>query len=111
LSQVVIGFTLVALGTSLPELVTSIQSQRRGQSDLVVGNLLGSNMFNGLIGGAVIGFAGGVPARSAVVLVVAMLASACLAWALLRRGLALTRAEGVILAVSYLTVVPLLVSA
>ena len=38
-SQIVIGFTLVALGTSLPELVTTVAAQRRGESDLVVGNL------------------------------------------------------------------------
>ncbi|HZX04470.1 sodium:calcium antiporter, partial [Kribbella sp.] len=53
--QVIIGFTLVALGTSLPELVTTVQAQRRGESDLVVGNLFGSNLFNSLVGGAVVG--------------------------------------------------------
>src|SRR5690349_10643960 len=37
--SLVIGFTLVAFGTSLPELVTTIQAQRRGESDLVIGNL------------------------------------------------------------------------
>src|SRR5256885_566322 len=51
MSDAVIGFTLVALGTSLPELVTAIQAQRRGESDLLIGNLLGSNLFNSLIGG------------------------------------------------------------
>jgi cation:H+ antiporter len=110
-SQVVIGFTLVALGTSLPELVTSVQAQRRGESDLVIGNLFGSNLFNSLVGGAVIGFADPVPARSGVALVVVMVATAALAWALLRRGLTLTRVEGVLLVVAYLTVIPLLVSA
>jgi len=44
-SQIVIGFTVVALGTSVPELVTTIAAQRRGESDLVVGNLFGSNLF------------------------------------------------------------------
>jgi cation:H+ antiporter len=39
--QIVIGFTLDALGTSLPELVTAIQAQRPGETDLVVGNLFG----------------------------------------------------------------------
>ena len=64
-SQLVIGLTIVALGTSLPELVTTIAAQRRGESDLVVGNLFGSNLFNSLAGGAVIGFATGtwVPTR------------------------------------------------
>ena len=41
----VIGFAVVAIGTSLPELMTSIQAQRCGDTDLVVGNLLGSNLF------------------------------------------------------------------
>src|SRR5438477_580567 len=56
-SQALIGFTVVALGTSLPELVTAIQAQRRNDSDLLVGNLLGSNLFNSLAGGALVGLA------------------------------------------------------
>jgi cation:H+ antiporter len=43
-----VGATLVAIGTSLPELVTVVQSARRRESDLIVGNLLGSNLFNAL---------------------------------------------------------------
>jgi cation:H+ antiporter len=42
----VIGLTLVALGTSLPELAASIQSARRGKIDFVTGNIIGSNIFN-----------------------------------------------------------------
>ena len=42
----VIGLTLTALGTSLPELVTSIQSARKGKGQFVIGNILGSNIFN-----------------------------------------------------------------
>jgi cation:H+ antiporter len=45
-SQAVIGLTLVALGTSLPELVTGVVAALRGQSDLAVGNIVGSNIFN-----------------------------------------------------------------
>lgn len=44
--ETVIGLTLVAIGTSLPELVTSIIAARRGQSGLALGNVLGSNVFN-----------------------------------------------------------------
>jgi cation:H+ antiporter len=110
-SQVVIGFTLVALGTSLPELVTSIQAQRRGESDLVVGNLFGSNLFNSLVGGAVIGFADRTgAARAGVVLVLVMIVTAGLAWLLLSRGLRLTRFEGVVLVAAYASVLPLLLS-
>ncbi len=43
-----IGMTLVAVGTSLPELATSIAGVRRNENDLVVGNVLGSNLFNAL---------------------------------------------------------------
>jgi cation:H+ antiporter len=49
-----IGFTLVAIGTSLPELVTAIAAARKGETELILGNLLGSNIFNSLaVGGAV----------------------------------------------------------
>ena len=51
-SEAVIGLTIVAVGTSLPELVTSVIAARRGQSDLAFGNVLGSNLFNllGILG-------------------------------------------------------------
>ena len=52
LSQTVIGLTLVAVGTSLPELATSIIAATRGRSDVALGNILGSNIFNlaGIVG-------------------------------------------------------------
>ena len=45
-SEVVIGLTVVAIGTSLPELVTALIATSRGQSDLAMGNVVGSNIFN-----------------------------------------------------------------
>lgn len=45
-SEAVIGLTLVAGGTSLPELATSIVAARKGQSDIAIGNVVGSNLFN-----------------------------------------------------------------
>jgi cation:H+ antiporter len=45
-SELVIGLTIVAVGTSLPELVTSIVASLRGQRDIAVGNVVGSNLFN-----------------------------------------------------------------
>ena len=47
-SELVIGLTIVALGTSLPELAASIAGVRKGEPDLVIGNVIGSNLFNSL---------------------------------------------------------------
>ena len=49
LSEALIGLTVVALGTSLPELVTSIVAAKKGESDIAVGNVVGSNIFNILL--------------------------------------------------------------
>lgn len=46
LSQTLIGLTIVALGTSLPELVTSVVASKKGENDLALGNVVGSNIFN-----------------------------------------------------------------
>ena len=46
MSERFIGLTIVALGTSLPELVTSITAARRGKADIAIGNIVGSNIFN-----------------------------------------------------------------
>lgn len=46
LSERFIGLTIVALGTSLPELFTSVSAARKGKSDIAIGNIVGSNMFN-----------------------------------------------------------------
>ena len=54
-SDLIIGLTVVAVGTSLPELASSIMAARKNEHDLVVGNILGSNLFNTL---AVVGLAG-----------------------------------------------------
>lgn len=49
ISELVIGLTIVALGTSLPELVISVGSALKGSSGLALGNVIGSNIFNGLL--------------------------------------------------------------
>lgn len=49
ISEAVIGLTIVAIGTSMPELVTSIIAAKRGNADLAVGNILGSNIMNILV--------------------------------------------------------------
>lgn len=54
-SDLIIGLTIVAVGTSLPELASSVIAARKGEHDLALGNILGSNLFNTL---AVVGIAG-----------------------------------------------------
>jgi cation:H+ antiporter len=56
-SDLIIGLTIVALGTSLPELASSIAAVRKGEHDIAFGNVLGSNLFNTL---AVVGIAGAI---------------------------------------------------
>ncbi len=46
LSQTLIGLTIVAMGTSLPELVTSVVAAKKGENDMAMGNVIGSNIFN-----------------------------------------------------------------
>ena len=46
MSERFIGLTIVALGTSLPELVTSVTAARKGNADIAIGNIVGSNIFN-----------------------------------------------------------------
>ncbi|TFH75043.1 calcium/sodium antiporter [Gammaproteobacteria bacterium LSUCC0112] len=56
-SDLIIGLTIIAIGTSLPELASSVIAARKGEHDMVVGNILGSNIFNTL---AVVGIAGAI---------------------------------------------------
>jgi len=64
LSETVIGLTLVAIGTSLPELATTVMAALRRQADVALGNVIGSNMFNllGIIG--VASLVGPIPVES-----------------------------------------------
>lgn len=67
-SNLVVGLTVVAIGTSLPELATSIIAARRGERDLAVGNVVGSNVFNvGLVLGLPALLSGGVPVPDAAI--------------------------------------------
>lgn len=56
-SELIIGLTIVAIGTSLPELVSSIMAVRKGEHDMALGNIIGSNIFNTL---AVVGLAASI---------------------------------------------------
>lgn len=111
LSAGFVGATLVAVGTSLPELVTVIQSARRSEPDLIVGNLLGSNLFNALVAGGAVGLVGGPAFRDTSLTTVAALAAvavAVVATFAMRTGFAVTRREGIGLVVAYVALIPFL---
>jgi cation:H+ antiporter len=110
IGEAFVGLTLVAIGTSLPEIVTAIQAARQGQSELVVGNLFGSNMFNSLAIGGVVALVGpGEVADASLtgLASVAMVASAVLAWFLMGTRQRLVRWEGVVLLAAYIALLPL----
>ncbi|MEZ5165105.1 MAG: sodium:calcium antiporter [Acidimicrobiales bacterium] len=95
-----VGFTLVAVGTSTPELVTSIVAARQGETDLLVGNLLGSNVFNSLAVGGVIGVVGPGPVLDTTLAEwgsVLMIAIVLISWAMMITGARVTRREGLVL--------------
>ena len=106
-----VGVTLVAVGTSLPELVTVIQSARRRETDLIVGNLLGSNLFNALAVGGAIGILGAPSIDDTSLTVVgvgAAVIAAILATIAMATRRTVTRTEGIVLIVAYLATIPLL---
>ncbi len=111
LAEGFVGVTLVAVGTSLPELVTVIQSARRRQTDLIVGNLLGSNLFNALGVGGVVGLVAAAPVDAPSLTVtgtVAALVVVVLAMAAMHTGRVVNRLEGVALMLGYFAVLPFL---
>lgn len=106
-----VGLTLVAVGTSLPELVTAIQSARRNETALLAGNVLGSNVFNSTAVGGIAALVGpGVISDAGLTVVAAssMVAVAALAWLFLGRGGRLTRSEAVLLLAVYAGTLPFL---
>lgn len=95
-----VGLTLVAVGTSLPELVTAVQSARRGETALLAGNVLGSNVFNSTaVGGAAALVGPGVITDGGLTVVggVSMVLVAALAWLFLGLGGRLSRTDAVVL--------------
>lgn len=111
LSSGFVGATLVAVGTSLPELVTVVQSARRRETDLIVGNLLGSNLFNALAVGGLVGLVGATgvdDSRLTVVGATAAFAAAAVALVAMRSGRRVSRVEGGLLVAGYAVLVPFL---
>lgn len=111
LSEGLVGLTLVAIGTSLPELATTVAAARRRQSALIIGNLLGSNLFNATAVGAIaVVFAPGVSISSTVsgVATVVMLSISVAVGAAMIAFRTLPRIVGVLLIAGYIATVPLL---
>jgi cation:H+ antiporter len=77
LSETVIGLTIVAIGTSAPELVTSVMAARRGESGVAFGNIIGSNIFNvlGILGVTALVQPMAIPAEIAQIHIWVMLAA------------------------------------
>lgn len=101
-SEAIIGLTLVAIGTSLPELATALAAARRQENDLVLGNVLGSNLFNALGVGGVAGIVGNSAFEvSFNPSLVAMLGVAVLAGVLATIGNRLDRWQGAVLIAAY----------
>jgi cation:H+ antiporter len=105
-----VGLTIVAGGTSLPELVTAAQAARRGDPELVVGNVLGSNIVNALgVGGVVAVLAPGpLEGGGLAVGAVAMVLTSLVAVAFMRRRFVVDRLEAALLVVGYVCLVPVL---
>lgn len=100
-SELVIALTIIAAGTSLPEVVTSIVAAWRGERDIAVGNVVGSNLFNimGVLGLSAVLAPGGIDVASAVLrfdfAVMFVVALACLP--IFFSGGRISRAEGALL--------------
>lgn len=112
-SDLVIGLTVVAIGTSLPELATSVLAAMRGQRDIAVGNVVGSNLFNLL---CVLGLTGivsgdGIPVTDDSLRLdfPVMLAATAALLPVVRRGFRIERWEGVVFIVLYVGYVGYLV--
>lgn len=96
ISERVIGFTMVAVGTSLPELASSVVAAMRKEGDIILGNLIGSNVFNtlGILGVAVVLRPLPVASSGEWLDLTVMMGVSLLIWPFLATGLRLDRWEG-----------------
>ncbi len=98
LSQTLIGLTVVAFGTSLPELLTSVVASAKGENSLALGNVIGSNIFNILF---VLAASAAISPMKvdglAVFDGIFLILSSCLVWYFARTKMTLTRKEGLIM--------------
>ena len=103
-SDLIIGLTVVAIGTSLPELASSVMAARKGEHDIAVGNIIGSNLFNTL---AVVGLAATIHPMSVAAEVLhrdalVMAALTILLFVFVWSRKRITRLEGAILLAAYI---------
>ena len=102
MSETLIGMTIVALGTSLPELVTSMVAAKKGESDLALGNAIGSNIFNIIF---VLGFSAVISPITvdilAIIDTIAVVAVSALTLGFAATGKKINRAEGAIMVAAY----------
>ncbi len=103
MSERFIGLTIVALGTSLPELFTSVIAAKKGKADIAIGNIVGSNIFNILfvVGTSALIIPVVFASNFVIDCIVAMLAGIVL-WACVFRTKKLTRTGGILMLVCYL---------
>lgn len=95
-----VGYTLVAVGTSAPELVTAVAAARQRQTELLVGNLLGSNVFNSLAVGGVISLVGPGPVGDVTLQTLGslmMVVICAVSWVVMAIGRRVTRIDGIVL--------------
>jgi cation:H+ antiporter len=113
-SELIVGLTIVAAGTSMPEVATSVVATLRGQRDLAIGNVVGSNVFNllGILGLAALATPGGlaVPAAVSAFDVWVMLAVAIVCLPIFVSGFGIARWEGAVLLFGYLAYTTTLVT-
>jgi cation:H+ antiporter len=101
------GLSLVGAGTSAPLIAASIQAARKGEHDLVVGNVLGGNLFIALGGGAVVGFlATANSVHVGTVALALMTAVVAGSWLAMARGATLQRSEAIVLLIAYAACLP-----
>lgn len=102
MSETMVGLTIVAVGTSLPELVTSFVAARKGEVDMALGNAIGSNVFNILL---VLGIASVISPigfmMSNAIDIAAVIVATIVCWAVAAKKKSLGRTMGIIMVVSY----------
>ena len=103
LSERVIGLTVVAFGTSMPELATSLVAARRGQAEIALANVLGSNIFNltAILGVVAVVTPQAVPRETVTLDFWWMIGYALALFPMMRAGLRISRANGVLLLAAY----------